>query len=110
MNPLQVSGSPSTAEMLAVVREQLQRIESQLRLLVTSHERGLEKEFYTVKELALRTGRAEFTVRAWCRTGRVRATRVRGPAGMLGAFKISRDEVARMEKEGLLPQTSIWAR
>jgi hypothetical protein len=54
------------------LRERLERIESLLTLLV---ERQRTKEWYTTEELARLLGKAEFTVREWCRLGRIRAAK-----------------------------------
>lgn len=48
----------------------LDRLEAMLGLLV---ERETAKEWYTTLEFARAIGKAEFTVREYCRLGRIRA-------------------------------------
>ncbi len=52
------------------IDERLEKIESMLAVLV---DRQTIKDWYTTEEFARLAGKAEFTVREWCRFGRVRA-------------------------------------
>jgi hypothetical protein len=85
------------------LRERLDKIESLLALLV---ERQQTKEWYTTEELARLLGKAEFTVREWCRLGRIRATKRQSGRGAYPAWAISHEELIRYQKEGLLPLSS----
>lgn len=78
----------------------LTRIEAMLSSLV---ERQFTKEFYTTEQFSRLVGKAEFTVREWCRLGRVRAQKRRSGRGAYAAWVISHDEVLRYQREGLLP-------
>jgi hypothetical protein len=82
------------------LREKLERIESLLALLV---ERQQTKEWYTTEELARLLGKAEFTVREWCRLGRIRAVKRQSGRGAYPAWAISHQEFLRYQREGLLP-------
>lgn len=62
------------------------------------------REWYGTEELAERVGKAEFTVREWCRHGRVRAEKRKSGRGRFCSWAISHDELLRYEKEGLLPE------
>jgi predicted site-specific integrase-resolvase len=84
------------------LREKLERIESLLALLV---ERQQTKEWYTTEELARLLGKAEFTVREWCRLGRIRAVKRQSGRGAYSAWVISHEELLRYQREGLLPLT-----
>jgi hypothetical protein len=84
---------PSLAERLA-------RIEEALAALVTARTR---KEFYSTSELAEILGKAEFTVREWCRLGRVHALKRSTGRGRSQEWMISDDELTRIRNEGLLP-------
>ena len=50
------------------IEDRLQRIEALLAALV---ERQTVKDYYTTEDFAKIAGRTEFTVREWCRLGRV---------------------------------------
>ncbi len=54
------------------VNERLEKIEAKLDVLV---ERQSLKHWYSTGEFAQLVGKAEFTVRQWCRLGRIRAER-----------------------------------
>jgi hypothetical protein len=78
----------------------LDRIEALLTALV---EQRARKEWYSTAEAAAALGRAEFTVREWCRLGRVRAEKKRCGRGQSGEWIISHEELTRVRNEGLLP-------
>jgi hypothetical protein len=81
------------------IEERLDRIESLLTCLV---ERETVKDWYTTDEFARRVGKAEFTVREWCRLGRVHAEKRRSGRGAFPARVISHQELLRFQREGLL--------
>ena len=58
------------------------------------------KPVYTVEELARLVGRDPYTVRAWIRAGKVRATRVAG-TGPKGRLQVDRAEIDRIIAGGL---------
>jgi len=82
------------------VEERLEKLENLLLALV---ERLQEKEWYSVDEFARIVGRAEFTVRSWCRLGRIRARKKDSGRGAHHAYAISHEELQRVQREGLLP-------
>ncbi len=61
------------------------------------------KDWYTTKEFAALLGKAEFTVREWCRLGRVRAEKRQSGRGKHPAWVVSHDELLRYQRDGLLP-------
>jgi hypothetical protein len=61
------------------------------------------KAFYTTSEVAQMLSKAEFTVREWCRRGRVRAKKQGSGRGKHQAWVIPHEEVQRLQREGLLP-------
>ena len=61
------------------------------------------KDYYTTAEAAEITGKAEFTVREYCRLGRVRGEKLACGRGKHQAWVISHDELTRYRNEGLLP-------
>jgi hypothetical protein len=83
------------------VLERLARIESALKTLV---ERQTVKDFYSTDELAVIFGKAEFTVREWCRKGRIKAQKRRSGRGKFQSWVVSHEELQRIQREGLLPE------
>jgi hypothetical protein len=82
------------------VEERLQNIEAMLAVLV---ERQQVREWYSVEEFARIVGRAPFTVREWCRHGRINAEKKDSGRGAYPAWCISHSELLRFQREGLLP-------
>ena len=81
-------------------KEQLDRIEAQLGELL--RQRTI-KDFYTTEEAAALLGKAPFTIREWCRLGRVNARKRDSGYGRCGGWMISADELDRSRNFGLLP-------
>lgn len=65
--------------------------------------RQVEKDWYTVRELAQILDRSEFTVREWCRLGRVLADKRACGRGNSKEWIVSSEELKRVQNEGLLP-------
>ena len=80
------------------IEERLDKIEAILVVLVDRQE-AAAKEWLTTGEFARLVHKSEFTIRAHCRRGRVRAEKQRSGR----AWAISRAELARYQQEGLLP-------
>jgi hypothetical protein len=89
------------------VIERLARIEEALRQLVT--ERTI-KEWYTTAEVAKLLGKAEWTVREWCRLGRVNADKRPCGRGRSQEWIISHEELERIRNDGLLPDPQLIQR
>ncbi len=87
--------------------ERLDRIEAMLERLV---QQRAVKDWYAVDETAALLGKAEFTVREWCRLGRVRAQKRPCGRGRSREWMIAHDELLRIQNEGLLPQPTISTR
>lgn len=68
------------------------------------------KEWYSTTEVAQKLGKAEFTVREWCRLGRVNATKRMCGRGVSQEWMIGHDELERIQNEGLLPDPSRFRR
>lgn len=77
----------------------LDRIEESLRLLLK--ERVVQR-WYSTSDAAKRLGKAEFTVREWCRNARVRAEKRPCGRGNSKEWMISHEELERIQSEGLL--------
>jgi len=80
--------------------QRLERIEAALSSLV---ERQTVKDWYSTEEAAHSLGLAEFTVRNYCRLGRINAQKRRSGRGSFCSWAISHDELQRVRREGLLP-------
>jgi hypothetical protein len=78
----------------------LDAIQAAVTILV---ERQQVREFYSVEEFAAVVGRAEFTVREWCRLGRIHGTKKQNGRGRTFEWVISNEELLRFRKDGLLP-------
>lgn len=81
------------------LEERLEKIETMLVVLV---ERQQIRDWYSVEEFARITRKAEFTVREWCRLGRVHAEKKGSGRGAYASWVISHTELLRYQREGLL--------
>jgi excisionase family DNA binding protein len=88
-------------EQLRPIIERLERIQAALAVLV---ERQTVKTWYTTDEVAKLLGKAEFTVREWCRHRRIRAQKKGSGRGKYQSWVISQEELQRIQREGLLPE------
>jgi hypothetical protein len=81
------------------VEERLEELRSMVLLLV---DRQQVREWYTTEEFARAVGKAEFTIREYCRLGRLRAMKRQSGRGAHTAYAISHEEWQRYQREGLL--------
>jgi len=88
------------SESMTDVIERLSRIEDALQSLVRER---TEKEWYSTSEVAAVLRKADYTVREWCRLGRVRATKKPYARGAHTEWLIGHEELTRIRNEGLLP-------
>ena len=82
----------------------LTRIESvlcDLHELVTN--RQTIKDSYTTQEVAKILDKRPYTVREWCRLQRVNVFKAMWGRGAEEEWRISHDELVRIQNEGLLP-------
>lgn len=87
---------PSSAE------KQILKIVEEIRDLLVRQRP--EKDKYTVPEAAKILGKKPFTVREWCRLGRVKAEKAACGRSSEGEWLISREEIVRVQNEGLEPE------
>ena len=87
------------------VAKRLDRIEQILQSLV---EQRTFKEWYSTAEVAKLLDKAEFTVREWCRLGRIAAKKKNCGRGVAGEWIISHEELTRVRNEGLLPEPNPY--
>lgn len=96
----------------------LERLADELHLLVVRQERletllteihanrttaVLTKDYYTTAEAAELLARKTFTVRQWCRLRRIHAEKTHAGRGVDPEWRISKEEIIRIQNEGLLP-------
>lgn len=94
------SNAAGPAVDMGQLLERLCRIESALDQLL---QRQTVKEYYSTAEVAAIVGKAEFTVREWCRLNRVYAEKRQTGRGRAKEWIISHQELTRIRNEGLLP-------
>lgn len=82
------------------LEERLERMEAMLLVLV---ERQTIREWYTTHEFARAVGKAEFTIREYCRLGRLRAEKRQSGRGAYPQWVLSHAELERYQRNGLLP-------
>jgi hypothetical protein len=82
------------------VLQRLMAIEAAIQLLVRARS---VQAFYSTEDAAEILSRSPFTVREWCRLGRVHAVKRPCGRGVNQEWMISHDELQRIRSEGLLP-------
>lgn len=99
----QVSRSPG--EAMEELLERLSRLEKGMTAILgrLATENAGQQACYSTAELAALLGKEEFTVREWCRLGRIRAEKKHSGRGRHKAWVVSAVEVERYRREGLLP-------
>lgn len=88
-------------EKISLLLERLERIEATLATLVQQRK---TKDYYTTADLAEILGKAEFTVREWCRHGRLHAEKRECGRGRSHEWIVAHDELVRYQHHGLRPQ------
>ena len=79
-----------------------QRLEKIETLLTTLVQRQQVRDWYTVEEFARAVGKADFTIREYCRFRRLNASKRHSGRGAHAAWVISHEEWQRYQREGLL--------
>jgi hypothetical protein len=111
--PASGDGVASLAELVAaktsLLEARLERIEAAISN-IEQHvsTRQLIKEFYTTAEVATILGKRPFTVREWARLQRIHAQKTHAGHGIDSEWRISREELVRIQNEGLLPIPSRY--
>jgi hypothetical protein len=83
--------------------ERLDRIEAMLALLVERQ----RQEWYTTRQFGQVVGKSEFTIREYCRRGRLEADKRRSGRGEHLQWVLSHAELVRYQREGLLPMEVV---
>ncbi len=81
------------------LEERLEKMEAMLAVLV---DRQTVREWYTTHEFARTVGKAEFTIREYCRLGRLRAEKRHSGRGAYPQWVLPHTELLRYQREGLL--------
>ncbi len=89
-----------TVNLIDAVFQRLSRIEDVLQTLVREK---TVKDWYSTAEVASLLGKSDYTVREWCRQGRVTASKKAYARGAHPEWLISHDELTRLRNEGLRP-------
>jgi hypothetical protein len=105
---LAVPNGPRSDDALTAALAKTQALQEEIRDLLLSQRRV--QEFYSPAEAAEFLGKAEFTVREWCRLGRVNAQKRRSGRGRSQEWVLAHAELLRIQKEGLLPQPKTYTR
>lgn len=87
-------------DAMQLVLERLEKIEAALAVLT---QKQTAKDWYTTDDIARIVGKAEFTVREWCRLGRMQAEKRLSGRGAFPSWVISHQELLRYQRQGLLP-------
>ena len=97
-------GSKDLGLALGTLQAQMAELGDQMsKLLEVMLNRPTEKTSYTTKEVADILGKAPFTIREWCRLKRIHAEKAKCGRGSEEEWRISREELVRIQNEGLLP-------
>ena len=92
-----------TTERFDELADRLAGIEEKLDRLLTAKRTETVQEFYSTADVARILNKAEWTVREWCRLGRVYAQKRECGRGCAKEWMISHEELLRIKCEGLLP-------
>ncbi|WP_145275583.1 helix-turn-helix domain-containing protein [Tautonia plasticadhaerens] len=87
-------------DAIAPLVERLSKIEGDLTALT---QQRAAKDSYSTEEVARIVGRSDYTVREWCRYGRLRAVKRKCGRGRSAEWSIPHEELMRYRNEGLLP-------
>lgn len=87
------AGQPTPSQIYALLTE--------VRDLLVNQRQT--RDYYSTEEAAQILGKANWTVREWCRLGRVNAEKRRSGRGRSFEWVIPHAELLRVQKEGLLP-------
>jgi excisionase family DNA binding protein len=90
----------SLAEMLRSAVDEISGIKAHVAMIL--RQRTI-KDYYTTKEVAELLGKKEYTVREWCRLGRVGAIKLGHGRGNEGEWRIPHEALECYQREGLLP-------
>jgi hypothetical protein len=85
---------------IQLILERIARIES---LMLSIVDKQRVQSHYGTEEFAKIVKRSDFTVREWCRHGRLNAQKKRSGRGKYQSWMLSHEELLRYQRDGLLP-------
>jgi transposase len=92
-------------DVVLSMRNELRQLRSEL--LTRPPTQGEGRRSYSVEEAAKILQKAAFTVREWCRNGRIRADKRTEKRGSAELWSIPAEEIERYRDEGLLPRRPL---
>jgi hypothetical protein len=87
-------------QRIETLLDSIQSIVTQIRNDSSGH---LKKNWYSPAEAAKILGKRPYTVREWCRFGRINARKRAGGRGDAAEWEVSVEEIERYRDHGLLP-------
>jgi hypothetical protein len=101
--------TPDLHTRLDQLDQQITKLTTILSRVTELVESGQElQESFSTAEVAKLLDKAEFTVREWCRLGRIHAEKKPSGRGPAGEWTITRQELTRIRNEGLLPDARAY--
>jgi hypothetical protein len=100
------SPHPQPVDAFADSSEQVRLLHHVIKMLTEVRDLLMQdqiRDYYSLEEVAKMMGRAVWTVREWCRLGRVRAEKKKSGRGRSQEWVIPHAELLRIRREGLLP-------
>jgi hypothetical protein len=101
---------PSSArKLLLLILSQLEQLKSEFAKLCERIAQSTSEmpEVMTVKQVSLYLEKAPFTVREWCRHGRIKSHRA-SKRGRYSEYRISADAIRYYLEHGLLPSNTSY--
>lgn len=95
----------STSEQVKELVERITSLEATIAELrdIICHQNQTAKESYNTAEVANILGKRPYTVREWCRLQRINAYKAMCGRGCEVEWRVTREELLRIQNEGLLP-------